>query len=161
MENALSNLKTKFNQLSQIRNLLSSYKLYYSELYVDPGDISYVISVMGDDWTQPFSAVGVGFDSERGAENEHSFAGVCIVGLKSGVEYVVGHAAHVIDDYMHARQNKKMAVHSTGQAPMSDKINRGAQISLDDLGEVLKDMEGVSGPLMNLTLLSIGCPKNG
>lgn len=162
MSNALYNLRSKFQQVNEIKKLLETHHLYCQDLYIYPDNISYVISVLGDDWSQPFKAVPEGWDQDRGTEDETVFAGVCIVGLKSGEEFVIAGPAYKIEEYLEERQQKRRQGQDDGiLGPMRDKFGQGQAVSLDDLGEILEKMRYVSGPMMTLNLIGIAGPKNG
>ena len=91
MNNAIVNLKSRFQQISQIRNLVETHHLYVEYMSVAPEQVSYIIPIQSDVFERGFVAVHEGEDHFRGTENEIEFqGGLCIVGLQSGAEFVAG-----------------------------------------------------------------------
>lgn len=104
MSNALSNLKSKFNQIAEIKKLVETHNLYVEYMAVSPDHVSYIIPIQSGALEGGFKAVHEGEDNFRGTEYEIEFyGGLCIVGLQSGAEFVVGQLAERVEEQIEKR----------------------------------------------------------
>jgi hypothetical protein len=123
MSNALSNLRFRFNHISEIRKLVETHNLYVEYMLVAPDHVSYVIPIQSAVLEGGYKAVHEGDDHLRGTDDEIEFyGGLCIVGLKSGAEFVAGQLAERVEEQINKSRQE------------SYQTGKGGLINLNILG---------------------------